>query len=115
MQVQNQYSDYLIDLSFQGVNRFLVLSFKHNAVRTSHTGYFLPKIEIEKYNVIINVHKFFDLPVKNDTRTDANITKIVTGQGDDYTNGSLLDYGCFKENNMLIVIDLSKQQALKHL
>ena len=115
MQVQNQYSDYLIDLSFQGVNRFLVLSFKHNAVRTSHTGYFLPKIEIEKYNVIINVHKFFDLPVKNDTRTDANITKIVTGQGDDYTNGCLLDYGCFKENNMLIVIDLSKQQALKHL
>ena len=41
-----------------------------------------------------------------------NITKIATGQGDDYTTGSLLDYPGFKENYEMIAIYLSKQQAL---
>ena len=30
MQAQNQYLDFLINPSFQGVNKFLVLSFEHN-------------------------------------------------------------------------------------
>ena len=34
---------------------------------------------------------FFDHLVKNDTRTDENIRKIATVQGDDYTTGCLLD------------------------
>ena len=38
--------------------------------------------------------------------------KDATGQGDDNTTGCLLDYSYFKENYKLIVIDLSKQQAL---
>ena len=38
-----------------------------------------------------------------------NIRKIVTGQGDDYATGYLLDYPYFKK---LIAIDLSKQQKL---
>ena len=33
--------DYLIDDSFQGVNRLFVLSFNSNVNRTRHTGYFL--------------------------------------------------------------------------
>ena len=36
MQAQNQHLDYLIDPSFQGVNRLLVLSFEDNAHRTSY-------------------------------------------------------------------------------
>ena len=38
-----------------------------------------------------------------------NIRKIVTGQGDDYATGYLLDYPYFKK---LIAIDLNKQQKL---
>ena len=38
-----------------------------------------------------------------------NICKTATGQGDDYTNGCLLDYSYFKEHYKMI---LSKQQAL---
>ena len=38
-----------------------------------------------------------------------NIRKIVTGQGDDYTTGYLLDYPYFKK---FVAIDLSKQQKL---
>ena len=37
----------------------------------------------------------------------------MTGQGNSYTTGSLLDYSYFKENYKLItIVDLSKQQAL---
>ena len=50
---QSQYLGYLIDTIFQGVNRFFVLSFEHNAVRTGHREYFLLKVEIKDYNVIM--------------------------------------------------------------
>ena len=45
---------------------------------------------------------------KNDRRTNVNIRKPATGQGDDYTTDCLLDCPCFKENYKLIAIDLSK-------
>ena len=35
-----------------------------------------------------------------------NIRKIVTGQGDDYTTGCLLDYTYFKNYHKMIAIDL---------
>ena len=45
-------------------------------------------------------------------RTYKNIQKIATGQGDVYITGCLLDYPYFKKYYKMIVIDLSKQQAL---
>ena len=41
-----------------------------------------------------------------------NIRKAVTGQGDDYTVGCLLDYPYFKKYYKLIAIDLGKQQKI---
>ena len=55
---------------------------------------------------------FFDQPIKNNKITYENIRKIATGQGDDYTTGCLLDYTYFKNCYKMIVVDLSKQQAL---
>ena len=46
-QTQNRYLDFLIDLSFQGLNRLFVLSFEDNNVQESYKGYFLPTIEIK--------------------------------------------------------------------
>ena len=37
----NQYLDYLIDPSFQGVNRLFVLPFKNEAQRTSDKRYYI--------------------------------------------------------------------------
>ena len=34
-----------------------------------------------------------------------NIRKIATGQGDDYTTGSLLDYDYFKNYYTIMAID----------
>ena len=61
---------------------------------------------------MIDGRNFFDQPINSMNKTYENITKIATGQGDDYINGCLLDYSYFKENYKMIAIDLSKQQAL---
>ena len=55
----NQYIDYLISPSFQGVNRLFVLLSKDNAGRIGHTGYFLPTVEIKDYNVTIDGQNLF--------------------------------------------------------
>ena len=110
--MQNRYLDFLIDPSFQGVNRLFVLSFKDDDGRQSHKQYYLPTVEIKDYNVMIDGRNFFDQPIKSNLKTYGNIRKIVTGQGDDYTTGCLLDYPYFKIYYKLIAIDLSKQQKL---
>ena len=62
---------------------------------------------------MIDGRNFFDQPINSMTKTyEKNIRKISTGQGDDYTTGCLLDHSYFNENYKMIVIDLSKQQAL---
>ena len=92
---QNQYLDFLIDPGFRGVNRLFVLSFENEEDRKIHTGYYLPKVEMKDYNLMIDEKNFFDQPVKSDMRTYDNIRKIATGEGDDYINGCQLDYKYF--------------------
>ena len=46
---------------------------------------------------MIDGRTFFDQPIKNDLKTQDNIRKIETGQGDDYTTGCLLDYPYFQK------------------
>ena len=77
-----------------------------------YTGFYLPKVKITNSNVKIDGRNFFDQSINDDIRTYENIRKVATGQGDDYTNGCLLDYSYFKENYKIIAKDLSKQQAL---
>ena len=43
IQAQNQHLDYLINPSFQGINRCFVLSFENNVDRTENAGYFFRK------------------------------------------------------------------------
>ena len=111
-EAQNQYLEFLINPSFQGVNRLFVLSFENENERTSHSNYYLPKVEIKNYNVKIDGRNFIDQPKNNKIKTYENIRKIATGQGDGYTTCCLLDYPYFKENYKMIAIDLRKQQAL---
>ena len=51
---QNRYLNYLINPSFQGVNRLFVLSFENENDRTSHSTYYLLKVEIKDYNFKID-------------------------------------------------------------
>ena len=93
---------YLIDSSFQGVNRLFVLSFENEAQRTSYKRYYLPAVEIKDYNVMIDGQNFFDHPLKNNLRTYDSIRKITIGEGDDYTTGCLLDYNYFEKYYKMI-------------
>ena len=66
---QNRYLNHLINPSFQGVNRLFVLSFENENDRTSHSNYYLPKVEIKDYNVMIDGKNFFDQPINSDLKT----------------------------------------------
>ena len=96
--------------SFQGVNRRFVLSFENENDRTSHSTYYLSKVEIKDYNVMINGRNFFDQPIDSMAKTYENIGKVAIDHGDDYTTGCILDYAYFKENYKLITIDRSRSK-----
>ena len=51
--------------------------------RTSHSTYYLPKVEIKDYSVMIDGKDLFDQPINSMTKTYKNIRKISTGQWDD--------------------------------
>ena len=114
IQPQNNNLNYLIDPTFMNVNRLFVLSFPRNNntdSRYSFSNYYVPKVQIKDFNVLIDGKSFFDLPVKNEEETYEKI--IEMSNNNDYTTGNLLDFAYFKENYRLIAIDLSKQTKLK--
>ena len=51
----------------------------------SYNKYFLPRVEIENYNIEIDGRNFYDQPVNDSIKQYDQIRKISTGQGDDYT------------------------------
>ena len=61
---QNPNLNHLVESSFQGVNKLMVLAFENDTQRTSHFGYYLTNVEIKNYNVMINGENFFDQPIK---------------------------------------------------
>ena len=111
-QTANNNLNYLIDPTFNNVNRLFVLSFENEEDRTSFSNYYLPKAEIKDYNVMIDGKPFFEIPVKNKDETYEKIIEI--SKNSDYTTGNLLDYEYFKDNYKLIAIDLSKQNELEN-
>ena len=109
---QNPNLNHLFEPSFQGIDRLFVLAFENDAQRTGSKGYYLPNVEIQNYNVMINGENVFDQPMKYNKVAYENIRKIATDRGDNYTTGCLLDYPYFKDSYKMIAVDLSKQQAL---
>ena len=72
IQPQNNNLNYLIDPTFTKINRLFVLSFPRNNntdSRYSYLNYYVPKVKINDFNVLIDGKSFFDLPVKNDEET----------------------------------------------
>ena len=109
---------FLLDASFQGVRRLFVLPLNNTdgdnkkVKRDSDTKYFLPRVNITNYNVLTDGRNFYDQPINDLIKQCDEIRKTATGQGDDYTTESLLDYQYFKDHYNLIAIDLSKQKEL---
>ena len=89
---RNANLNHLIEPSFQEINRLFVLTFENDDQRINSKRYYISNVEIKDYNVMIDRKNVLDQPVKNGNVTYDNIRKIATGQGNDYTTGSLLDY-----------------------
>ena len=77
----------------------------------SFSQFYLPKIIIKDFNVIIDKLAFFDLPIKTEEEAYEKIIDI--SRNNEYTTGNLLDYDYFKKYYKLISFNLSKQQVLQ--
>ena len=67
IQPKNDNLNCLIDPAFTNVNRLFALSFTRTNAgddRDSFSDYYVPKVEIKYFNVLIDGKTFFDLPVK---------------------------------------------------
>ena len=56
-----------LDPSFQGVNRLFVMAYNRangQPTRNGQQKYYLPRIDLEKYNVIIDGINFYDNPTE---------------------------------------------------
>ena len=61
--------------SFQGVNRLFVLAYNGEngqPTRNGQTKYYLPRIHLEKYNVIIDGRNFYDNPLESELKNIEN-------------------------------------------
>ena len=111
-QTKNNNLSYLIDPTFTNVNRLFVLSLENEYDRTSFSKYYVPKVEIKDFNVLVYGKPFFEISVKN--KEEAYEAIIEMSKNNDYTTGNLLDYEYFKDHDKLIAIDLSKQIELEN-
>ena len=74
MPVQRQYNNlnYLTDPTFTNVNSLFALSFTRDNAgdnRDSFSHYYVPKVEIKDFDILIDGKSFCDLPVKNEEET----------------------------------------------
>ena len=107
----NNNLNILIDPTFTNVNILFVLAYQTADDRQSFSQFYLLKVMVKDFIVIIDKLAFFDLPLK--TEEEAYEKIIVISRNYEYTTGNLLDYDYFKKYYKLIVIDLSKQQVLQ--
>ena len=59
----NPYLSFLIDPSFQEVDRLFVLLFKNKDDRKVHTKCYLPTAEVKDFDILIDGQNFFDQPI----------------------------------------------------
>ena len=107
----NNNLNILIDPTFTNVNRLFVLAHQTADDRQSFPQFYLSKVMVKDFNVIIEKLAFFDLPIKPEEEAYEKIIGI--SRNNEYTTGNLLDYDYFKKYYKLIAIDLSKQQELQ--
>ena len=100
---------------FQGVNRLFAMAYSRvdgQPTRNGRKKYYLPRIDLNKYNVIIDGRNLCDDPVESDIEKYRELKKVMIGKGEDYNTGSLLDYNYFKEYYKLVAVNLTKQKKL---
>ena len=111
MEAINNNLNILIDPTFTNVNRLFALSYQNVDDRQSYDEFYLLKVMVKDYNVIIDKLAFFYLPIKTEEEAYEKIIDI--SRNNEFMTGNLLDYDYFKKYYKLIAIDLSKQEVLQ--
>ena len=79
--------------------------------RQSFSQFYLTKVLVKDFNIVIDKLAFFDLPIKTEEEAYEKIIDI--SRNNEYATGNLLDYDYFKKHYKLIAIYLSKQLVLQ--
>ena len=87
---ENNNLNILIDPTFTNVNRLFVLAYQIADDRQSFSEFYLPKVMVKDFDVIIDKLAFFDLPIKSEEEAYEKIIDI--SRNNEYTTGNLLDY-----------------------
>ena len=72
---QNPNLNYLIEPSFQGVNRLFVLAFENDAQRISYSDYYLPNVKIGcllEYSYLMDTYKMIAVDLSKQQALDAD-------------------------------------------
>ena len=86
--------NYLIDPTFNNVNRLFVSAFASEEGRSSFSKYYMPTVEIKDYNVILDGQTpFYEIPMKNKGETYKAITDST--ENDNFATGNSLNYEYF--------------------
>ena len=75
----NNNLNILVDPTFTNVNRLFALSYAiddNNYNRQSYSQFYLPKVMVKDYNVIIDKLAFFDLLIKTEEEAYEKIIDI---------------------------------------
>ena len=103
-----------LDPSFPGVNRSFIMAYNRATDQPTRNGqqkYYLPRIDLKKYNVLIDGRNFYDNPSESDNEKYRELQKVMIRKGEDYTKGSSLDFNYFKKYYKLVAVDLSKHRS----
>ena len=82
----NNNLNILIDPTFTNVNRLFVLAYRNADNRQSFSQFYLPRVMIKGFNVIIDKLAFFDLPIKTEEEPYEKIIDI--SRNNEYTTGN---------------------------
>ena len=80
--------------------------------RDSHRKYFLSRVNITNYNVLIDGRNFYDQPINDQIKKYNEVRKTARGKEDNYKTDCLLDYQYFTDHYQLICCNLSQQKEL---
>ena len=76
VQQVNNNLNYLINPTFNNVNRLFVLAYENEDDMRSYSKYYTPTVAIKDYNVLVDRKAFLELPVKSMTETYEKITDL---------------------------------------
>ena len=73
--------------------------------RNSHRKYFLPRVDITNYNVLIDGRNFYDQTINDQIKKYEEIIKIATGKGDNYIGIQQIEfYGKLETNSQVCAV-----------